>query len=314
MNTSVNQQVALKKKKSLLGRIGSQWELLLFILPAMICLVIFAYVPMYGIILAFKEYRIVDGIIGSPWVGLDNFVRFFTLESSWKYIGNTIEISLLSHLLTFPLPIIFALLLHQVDCIWYKKIVQNFTYLPHMLSIVIVMNMTRVFTNPENGLINIIISWFGGEKINFFADPDYVFWIYWITGIWQGLGYSAVLYISALSGIDMEQLEAAKIDGANRFRLIWNIELPAIAETVIIMLIMNFGSMMSVGLDKMLLIKTSANIEASEVLSTYTYQVGLLDGDYGFSTAIGIFNTVVNLMCVLTVNWISGKVSDTSLF
>lgn len=292
----------------------SQWELYLFIIPAMAFLILFAYTPMYGIVLAFKEYRFMDGIAGSPWVGLDNFVRFFTLESSWTYMWNTVKISVLSHFMSFPIPIIFALLLHQVDCVWYKKLVQNFTYLPHMLSIVIVMGIARVFCSPTNGLINVMINKFGGESINFFAEPDYVFWIYWITGIWQNMGYSAVLYISALSGIDMEQLEAAKIDGANRFRLIWNIELPAIAETVIIMMIMSFGSMFSVGIDKMLLIRNSANMSASEVLSTYIYQVGLLDGQYGFSTAVNIFNTLVNLSCVLIVNWIAGKVSDTSLF
>jgi len=314
MSTLVNQNVTVVRKKSVLTKMKSQWELYLFILPAMAFLGVFAYGPMYGLVLSFKEFLPNEGIIGSPWVGLDHFVRFFTLDSSWEYILNTIEISILSHLLSFPIPIIFALLLHQVDCIWYKKLVQNFTYLPHMLSIVIVINIARVFCSPTNGLFNIIIQKFGGESINFFGEPQYVFWIYWITGIWQSMGYSAVLYISALSGIDMEQLEAAKIDGANRFRLIWNIELPAIAETVIIMMIMSFGSMFSVGVDKMLLIRNSANLEASEVLSTYIYQVGLLDGQFGFSTAVNIFNTLVNVTCVLIVNWIAGKVSDTSLF
>ncbi len=292
----------------------SQWELYLFLLPAFIFLGIFAYGPMYGIVLAFKEFIPNDGIIGSPWVGLDHFMRFFTSPTCSELIINTISISILSTLLSFPIPIIFALLLHQVDCVWYKKLVQNFTYLPHMLSIVIIMNIAQVFCSPTSGLINIVIQWFGGDPINFFGQEDYVFWIYWITGIWQNMGYSAVLYISALSGIDMEQLEAAKIDGANRFRLIWNIELPAIAETVIIMLIMSFGSMFSVGIDKMLLIQNSANLGASEVISTYVYKVGLLDGQFGFSTAVNIFNTLVNVACVLIVNWIAGKVSDTSLF
>ncbi len=292
----------------------SQWELYIFLLPAFVFLGIFSYGPMYGLVLAFKEFIPNDGIIGSPWVGLDHFVRFFTSPTCSELIINTVSISILSTLLSFPIPIIFALLLHQVDCVWYKKLVQNFTYLPHMLSIVIVMNIAQVFCSPTSGLINTIIRWFGGSPINFFGEEEYVFWIYWITGIWQNMGYSAVLYISALSGIDMEQLEAAKIDGANRFRLIWNIELPAIAETVIIMLIMSFGSMFAVGIDKMLLIQNSANLGASEVISTYVYKVGLLDGQFGFSTAVNIFNTLVNVTCVLIVNWIAGKVSDTSLF
>lgn len=314
MNTLVNQNVTIVRKKTLWTRMKSQWELYVFLLPAFAFLAVFSYGPMYGIVLAFKEFLPNDGIIGSPWVGLDHFVRFFSSPMFGELIINTISISIFSTFMSFPIPIVFALLLHQVDCVWYKKLVQNFTYLPHMLSIVIVMNIAMVFCSPTNGLFNIIIRQFGGTPINFFAEEKYVFWIYWITGIWQGMGYSAVLYISALSGIDMEQLEAAKIDGANRFRLIWNIELPAIAETVIIMLIMSFGSMFAVGIDKMLLIQNSANLGSSEVLSTYVYKVGLLDGQFGFSTAVNIFNTIVNVTCVLIVNWIAGKVSDTSLF
>ena len=293
---------------------ASQWQLYILLLPAFTFLMIFSYGPMYGIVLAFKDFIPTKGILGSPWVGFDHFIRFFTLPSCKDLIINTISISILSTLLTFPIPIAFALLLHQVDTLWYKKLVQNFTYLPHMLSLVIIINIAQVFCSPTSGVFNLIRGMFGLSPINFFAEEKYVFWIYWLTGIWQNMGYSAVLYISALSGIDMEQLEAAKIDGANRFRLIWNIELPAIAETVIIMLIMSFGRMFAVGVDKMLLIQNSANLGASEVISTYIYKVGLVDGQFGFSTAVNIFNTLVNVACVLIVNFIAGKVSDTQLF
>ncbi len=314
MKTLEKQQATQLRQKSLGARIASQWQLYIFLIPAFTFMFIFAYVPMYGITLAFKEFMPTKGILGSPWVGLDHFIRFFSLPSCKELILNTISISIFSSFLSFPLPVLFALLLHQVDTLWYKKLVQNFTYLPHMLSFVIVINIAQVFCSPTSGAFNIILGFFGVEPINFFAEEKYVFWIYWLTSMWQGLGYSAVLYISALSGIDVEQLEAAKIDGANRLRIIWNIELPSIAETVIITMIMSFGSMFAVGCDKMLLIQNSANLGASEVISTYVYKVGLIDGQFGFSTAVNLFNTLVNLSCVLIVNWIAGKVSDTSLF
>lgn len=292
----------------------SQWELYVFILPAIVSLIIFSYKPMYGILMAFKNFKISLGVNASAWVGVEHFVRFFNLTTFKDLILNTINISLWSTLLSKPIPIVFALLLHQVDCGWYKKLVQNFSYLPHMLSCVIVMNIAQVFCSPRNGVFNILIGMAGGDPINFFGEPGCVFWIYWLTGIWQSTGFDAVVYLAALSGIDMEQLEAAKIDGANRFRIIWNIELPSISETVIILLIMSFGSMFTVSFDKMLLIQNPANYSASNVLATYVYETGLIQRNYGFSTAIGIFNTVVGLACVLVANWISGKVSDTQLF
>lgn len=254
------------------------------------------------------------GIWGSEWVGFDHFIRFFTIPSCREIIWNTVQISLFLTLFSFPIPIIFALLLHQVDCKWFKKIVQNATYIPYMFSVVIIISIAQIFCSPTSGIINIIVEALGGERINFFADEKYVLPIYFITAIWQNTGYSAVIYLAALSGIDMEQMEAAKIDGANRMRIIWNIELPAIAETVIIMLIMNFGTVFTVSADKMLLMQNSANLGASEVLTTYVYKVGLIDGQFGFSTAVNLFNTLVNVICVLVVNKIAGAISDTSLF
>lgn len=314
MKTLVKQETTVLRKKSIWSKMASQWELYVFLLPAMIFLCVFSYGPMYGLMLAFKDYMPMKGIWGSEWVGFDHFIRFFTIPSCREIIWNTVQISLFLTLFSFPIPIIFALLLHQVDCKWFKKIVQNATYIPYMFSVVIIISIAQIFCSPTSGIINIIVEALGGERINFFADEKYVLPIYFITAIWQNTGYSAVIYLAALSGIDMEQMEAAKIDGANRMRIIWNIELPAIAETVIIMLIMNFGTVFTVSADKMLLMQNSANLGASEVLTTYVYKVGLIDGQFGFSTAVNLFNTLVNVICVLVVNKIAGAISDTSLF
>ncbi len=314
MKTSVKQELTLNRKKSVWVKMASQWQLYVFLFPAMAFLITFSYAPMYGIILAFKEYLPNLGIMGSPWVGFAHFERFFNLPKFWTYIWNTVKVSAVITVISLPFPIMLALMLHHVECKWYKKLVQNFTYLPYMLSIVVVINIARVFCSPTGGVFNIIGGWFGIDPINFFGEDKYVFWIYWLTGLWQTLGYSAVIYLAALSGVDQEQLEAAKIDGANQLRIIWSIEIPAIADTIIILIILAFGSIFSVGVDKMLLIQNSANLGASEVLSTYIYKVGLLDAQFGFSTAVNLFNTLINIACLLTVNWISGKVSETSLF
>ncbi len=301
-------------QKSVWQRMTSQWELYLFLLPAVVFLIIFNYVPMYGITLAFKDYSVRKGIMGSDWIGMEHFIRFFNSPKSWEMIKNTVSISLTSTLLSFPIPIIFAILLHQIECKWFKKSVQNMTYIPYMLSVVIIISIARVFCDLDSGVFNIILKAMGKEQILFFAEPDYVFWIYWLTGIWQTMGYSAVLYLAALSGVDQEQLEAAKIDGANRLRVIWNIELPAISETIIIMLIMAFGSVFAVSADKMILIKNPMNVEASEVIATYVYENGIMGREKDYTTAIGLFNTLVGVVSVLIVNKIASVVSDTSLF
>ena len=315
MKTSKQALTVLPSRRSSLGwKILSQWQLYVFLLPALTFMIIFSYVPMYGIILAFKDFMPSKGILGSPWVGFKHFARFFSQPSCIQYIKNTVSISLITTLLSVPIPVVFALMLDQVEVVWFKKLVQNMTYMPHMLSAVIVISICQVLLSPTSGVVNIIIEKLGGARVNFFGEEDAVFWIYWLTGVWQSTGYSAVLYLAALSGIDQEQLEAAKIDGANRLRIIWNIKLPAIANTVIIMIIMAFGSAFSVGADKMLLIQNSMNLGKSEVISTYVYKVGLLGGEFGFSTAINLLNTVVNVTCVLIVNKIADIVSDTSLF
>lgn len=302
------------KGGALVKRMLKCWELYAFLVPAIILIVLFAYVPIYGVQLAFKDLTPGATITQSPWVGLKHFNRFFALPNFKTLIGNTVKISIISNLIGFPLPIILALMLNQVENQRFKKLVQTVTYVPHLFSIVVVISITQLMCSTRGGIINIIIQKLGGDPVFFFGEPKYVLPIYLITAIWQGLGYNAIVYISALSSVDPSQIEAARIDGCGKLRLIWNIELPAISSTIITMLILVFGQAFNIGADKMLLLQTNLNISASEVISTYVYKVGLLDGQYGFSTAVNLFNTLVNFACLMLVNTLSRKFSETSLF
>ncbi len=316
LQNSNNGDVAILKlnKESLLKRILKCWQLYLFLIPGIVGLLIFHYYPIYGITLAFKDHMPGRPISAAPWVGLEHFRRFFSAPDSWRIIWNTIRISLVSQVLLFPLPLIFALSLNQVQHLGRKKFIQNVTYIPYLFSVVIVMTMAVVLLAPGSGIINIIVEKFTGESILFFGDGKYVLPIYVITGIWAGLGYSAVMYISALSSVDQEQLEAAKIDGATRLRIIWSIELPALKDTIVILLILGCGHLLTVGTDKMLLIQTALNENTSEVIGTYVYKRGLLEGDFDFSTAVSLFNNLANVSLLLIINGISSKLTDNSIF
>lgn len=299
------------------GTLKRAWqcrELYIFLLPALVFVILFSYVPMYGIQLAFKELVPGKSITASPWVGLAHFRRLFSLPDFPRLMWNTVKLSFITNLCTFPLPIIFALLLNHADNARFKKTVQTVSYIPHLFSIVIVVSITGLMLSPTTGIVNVLIRKLGGKTVMFFGADKYVIPLYILTDVWQNLGYGAIVYIAALAGIDQEQLEAARVDGANRLRIMWNIELPSIAGTVITMQILRWGQLFSVGADKMLLLQTSLNLGASEILSTYVYKVGLLDGQFGFSTAMNLFNTLINVGCLLTVNAAAKKFSDTSLF
>lgn len=304
----------LVRKKSAWRRVFECWELYVFLIPAIIVTIMFKYVPMYGIQLAFRDLIPGKSIAESTWVGLKHFSRFFALPNCGQLIWNTFRTAFFTHLFQFPLPIIFALMLNEVRNERCKKLVQNISYMPYLFSVVIVISITNVFLAPNSGLVNIIIEKMGGEQILFFGHDKYVLPIYIITGIWQGMGYSAIIYIAALAGIDQEQLEAARIDGANRWRIIWHIEIPSLLDTIVILLILNCGQMFAVGSDKMLLLQTPLNYNASEILSTYIYKMGLLQAQFGFSTAIELFNTVVNVTSLLIVNFVAKKLNGNSLF
>ncbi len=308
------QTIALHNKKSLWKRIIECWPLYLLLLPAVTVTLIFKYIPMYGLQLAFKDFIPGRSIFEASWAGLRHFKRFFTLDNSGLLIWNTFKTAISTQLISFPLPIIFALMINQVRSAKFKKVVQNISYLPYLFSVVVVISITNVFLAPNSGIVNILIEKLGGEQILFFGDDKYVLPIYIITAVWQGLGYNAIIYIAALAGVDQEQMEAARIDGANRFQIIRHIELPAIKDTIVIMFILTCGSLFAVGADKMLLLQTNLNLGASEVISTYVYKVGLVDGQFSFSTAVELFNTVVNASILLIVNAITSKINGSSIF
>ncbi len=290
------------------------WQLWLMMLPAIVFMLIFVYKPMVGIIIAFQDYSLKKGIEGSVWVGFANFTRLF--RSYWFPIilKNTLTISLLSLALGFPAPILFALAANEVRSDRLKRAIQTVSYGPHFISTVVVCGMLTVFLSPESGIINHFLQLIGIEPVAFLAKPGAFKWIYVISGIWQTIGWSAIIYIAALAGVDRNLLEAAEIDGANRFQKIKYVNFPVLVPTIIIMFILRCGSILGVGYEKVYLLQNSANLSSSEVISTYVYKVGLLDADFGFSTATNLFNSVVNCMILLLSNKLSQKVAGSSLF
>lgn len=303
-----------KERKKAIKKTLSNWQLYMMIVPAFLFIILFEYFPMYGVQIAFRDFNFKDGITGSPWVGFDNFERLF--NSYWFPIilKNTIVLSGLRLLMGFPLPIIFALMVNEVGNGKVKKWIQTVSYAPHFISTVVMCGMIILLLTPETGLVNIFIQLFGGESISFMQDPGMFKWIHVISGIWQGTGWSAIIYFAALSGVDKSLLEAAEIDGANRLQRIWHINLPVLAPTILIQLILSMGSILSVGYQKILLLQNTMNLNASEVISTYVYKVGLQNYQYSFSTATNLFNSVVNCIMLITVNSIVKKVTKTSLF
>ncbi len=298
----------------MMRKIKNRWQIYLMMLPAVAAVVIFHYVPMYGIIIAFKNYNFRDGIFGSPWVGLENFTNLF--NSYWFPIilKNTISISLLSLILAFPFPILFALMANEIQNATRKRIFQTISYAPHFISTVVLCGMLILFLNPTSGIVNHFLNAIGQESIYFIAKPNMFKWIYVISGIWQGTGWSAIIYIAALSGVDSSLLEAAEIDGATRLQKIIHINFPVLIPTIVILFILRCGSLLSVGYEKVFALQNSSNLSASEVISTYVYRTGLVQNDFSFSTAAGLFNSVVNSTILITANIISKKVGKIGLW
>ena len=301
-----------RKSGYLLRRLRESWQWYLLLLPGLIYLIIFLYGPMYGVQIAFRDYRPKKGFSGSDWVGMKHFIRFFKYPLFWKMIKNTLSITLYS-LATFPCAIIFALLLNEVKQAKVKKSIQMVTYMPHFLSEVVVCSIVILFLDRTAGPINHLIAGLGGERVNLMGKPEAFSSIYVLSGLWQNLGWNSILYISALSSIPNEQIEAARIDGASRLQILWNINLPGILPTVIITFLLQVGRLMNLGYTKILLLQNDLNLEVSTVISTYTYEIGLLGGQYSYSSAIGLFNNIVNITVLLIANYISRKVSETSL-
>lgn len=297
-------------------RVAVNWELYLFVLPVVAYLIVFSYLPMYGITIAFKDFKPASGILGSQWVGLKHFIRFFTMNKFLVVLKNTLTLSLYSLAAGFPLPIILALLLNSCPLKRYTKVVQTVTYAPHFISMVVVVGMINVFFSPTYGIVGNILRTLRLIEGPFMvlASPKAFVHLYVWSGIWQTMGWSSIIYLGALSSVDPALHESAFIDGANKLQRILHIDLPSIVPTIVVLLILNCGTVMNVGFEKVFLMQNSMNISASEIINTYIYKMGIQNGQYSFSTAIGLFNSVINFAILLLVNRIAQGLGENSLW
>ncbi|WP_429976007.1 ABC transporter permease [Enterococcus sp. DIV0086] len=301
-------------KQEKIENVKKNYQLYIFILPAFVFFLVFCYQPMYGVIIAWKDYNPLLGIWGSPWVGWTYFKQFFDSYFFWDLIKNTLGISVYSLLVGFPLPIILALAINELKDGSGKKFVQTITYAPNFISIVVIVGMLFSFLNPETGIINYALQSVGIKPISFMENPAWFKTTYVLSNVWQTTGWSSVIYIAALSGVDSQLHEAAIIDGASRLQRIWYINLPTITPTIIILLIMSLGGLLNVGFEKIILMQNALNMSSSDVISTFVYRVGLLNGQYSFSAAVGVFNSIINAIILVSANAITRKFSDNSLW
>lgn len=308
IDSAANVKRGLKFKK-----IFSNYQLYLFLLPALIYFIVFHYLPMYGILIAFKDFVATKGIMGSPWVGFKHFDRFFESFQFWTLIKNTLGLSVVQLIVGFPLPIFLALMLNQIRSEKYKRFVQTVVYAPHFISVVVLAGMIFVFFS-NNGLINNIILLFGGDPISFMAKPEWFKPLYIASGVWQETGWAAIIYLAALAGVSPELHEAAVMDGANKWQRIFHVDIPAIMPTAVILLILSVGGIMNIGFEKAYLLQTPMNQPSAEIIPTYVYKMGLQQAQYSFAAAVGLFNAVINLILLIAVNKFAKKLSGTGLW
>ena len=286
--------------------VRKNWQLyVFFLMPALVFTIIFKYLPMGGILMAFEDYNVRLGLLGSEWVGLDYFKRFLSSPDFLSYLLNTLKLSLYGLLWGFPMPIILALLLNQIRSVGIKKKIQLLIYAPNFISVIVLCGMVRMFLSPVGPLNQIL-----GTSTNWMTMPEAFRTIYIASGIWQGAGWASIMYTAALSNVSKELEEAAMLDGANVLQQIWYVQLPAIKNIIVIQFILSAGNIMSVGFEKAYALQTGMNLPTSEIISTFVYKIGLLNGDYGYSTAVGIFNSIINVILLLVVNGIVSKLND----
>ena len=310
-----NQPIAKKSMgKRISVEVKRHWQLYLMLVLPVTYLIIFAYLPMGGAVIAFKDYSIRGGIWGSEWVGLKHFKNFFTTPDFKNLMTNTLALSLYSLIISFPMPILLALAINEMRGRHYKKVVQMVTYLPYFISTVVLVGIMQNIFSVRTGLVNNIIMLFGGKAIDFMGKPGLFRSLYVWSGVWQGMGYSAVIYIAALASVDISQTEAAIIDGAGRFARVWNVDIPAIMPTIVIQLILAVGSIMSLGFEKVYLMQNPVNMQTSEIISTFVYKRGLINFQYSYATAVGLFNSVCNMVLIVLANMFSKRVNETSLW
>lgn len=298
--------VAKQTPREKLKYVKKNWQLyVFFLLPGLLLTLIFKYGPMGGILIAFEDYNVIEGVLGSPWVGLDYFSRFLSSPDFMNYLMNTLKLSVFGLLWGFPIPIILALLLNQIRRTGIRKKIQLLIYAPNFISVIVLCGMVRMFLSPV-GPINSLF----GIDTNWMTMPEAFRTIYIASGIWQTAGWSSIMYTAALSNASKDLEEAAIMDGANILQQIRYVQLPAIKNIIVIQFILQAGNIMSIGFEKAYALQTDMNLPASEILSTYVYRLGLLNGDYGYSTAVGLFNSIINVILLVFVNWVVKKLND----
>lgn len=304
------------EKKSFWTNIKENKQYIILCIPAIVLLFIFCYIPMYGISISFTDFSLRKGILGSDFVGLKWFKQFFSSIYFGRILSNTVLLSVLGIIISFPIPIIFSLLLNEIKPGLFKKVTQTVSYMPHFISTVIVVGLMVNMFSPVNGVINKLLLGIGviDKGINFFYEPSWFRPLYIGSEIWQHFGWNSIIYIAALSSIDYQLYEAAKIDGADNMRQLWSITLPSIAPVIVTMLILSFGSIMSVGFEKVLLMYNPATYSTADVISTFTYREGIINNNFGYGSAVGLFNSITNLILLIIFNKICQKVSDISLW
>ena len=302
------------RKRGLGQRIWAARELYLLLLLPLAWYILFRYTPLYGVQIAFRDYRTSRGFWGSAWVGMRHFNRFFNSFYFDRVVGNTLIINFASLIIGFPIPILFALLLNEIKNLHYKKFLQNVTYIPHFLSAVVLVSILQLIFNPNTGVYNSLRRLLNLETTNYFAMASAFKPLYIVSGIWQNMGWDSILYIAALAGVDPALYEAATIDGATRMQKIRYISLPSIVGTITIMLLLRCGHIMNIGYEKVLLMQNDLNLSSSDVISTYVYRVGILEGNYSYSTAINLFNSVCNIVLLFSVNLLTKRLGGNSLW
>ncbi len=301
-------------KRTGIKRVLGCWQLYVLLIPTFLYVAIFCYRPMYGILMAFKDFSIGQSIWEAPWVGLEHFERLFNMPQFGDMVKNTLTISVYSLIAGFPIPLLFALIMNSITRDRYKRIVQTVTYAPHFISTVVIIGMLNVFLAPSTGIVNQVIKMMGGEPQFFMGNPDLFADMYVWSGVWQNMGYSSIIYLAALTGVNPELHEVAIVEGASKLKRIWYVDLPCILPTIVVLLIMQCGRLMTVGFDKAYLMQNPLNLSASEVLSTYVYKIGILNNQFSFSTAVDLFNCVINIVLLIIVNTVCNKLSDVSLW
>ena len=315
MKTALPGALPAERQERFFPYFKRNWVLYMMVLPGLAVLIIFSYLPMSGIIMAFeKNYMPARGLMASDWVGLEHFAKFFRSAFFERLMGNTLILGIESLIFSFSTPILFALLLNELRNVVFRRVTQTISYFPYFISTVIVIGLLKDMTSVNGGVVNLLIQKITGNTINFFSDPGWFRPLYIISGLWTGMGYNSIIYLAAISGINPEMYESALLDGANRFQQAVHITLPSISSTIVILLILAVGGILGNDYQKILLMYSPLTYKTADVISTYVYREGILGGGYSYTTAIGLFNSLISLVLVLGTNWLARKISDTSIF